>query len=77
MEVDQPTEIQRPCLRRELEFTHRHAGDAVEVIVYDPVTGRYFRAGALESALFALLDGETPLDEIATRLTRDFPDLPP
>src|SRR5438128_878249 len=76
MDPNPSEETQRPRLRRELEFTHRRLGDAVEVIVYNPLTGSYFRAGELEAALFALLDGETPLDEITTRLTRTFPDLP-
>ena len=53
------SEKERPRLRRDLEFTHREAGGAAEVIVCEPRTGRYLRAGALEAALFAMLDGET------------------
>ena len=71
-----PAESPRPCLRRDLEFTHRQVGDETEVIVCDPLTGRYFRAGELEATLFALLDGETPVEEVAARLTEQFPDLP-
>jgi putative peptide zinc metalloprotease protein len=71
-----PSNSDRPRLRRDLEFTHRQHGETTEVIVCDPVGGRYFRAGELEAALFALLDGETPLAEITGRLVREFPDLP-
>jgi putative peptide zinc metalloprotease protein len=71
-----PEEVRRPCLRRDLEFTHRQAGGEAEVIVCDPLTGRYFRAGELEAGLFALLDGERSVEEVAERLTAEFPDLP-
>jgi multidrug resistance efflux pump len=67
---------EHPRLRRDLEFTHRQAGDAQEMIVCDPLTGRFFRAGELEARLFALLDGETPVDVIAERMTSAFPRLP-
>lgn len=72
-----PSESERPRLRRDLEFTHREADGRTEVIVCDPVAGRYFRAGELEAALFAMLDGETPLETITERLVEQFPDLPP
>jgi hypothetical protein len=65
-----------PRLRRDLEFTHRQAAGATEVIACDPVSGRYFRAGELEAAHFTLLDGDTPLEVVAGRLTQEFPGLP-
>lgn len=71
-----PEEARRPCLRRDLEFTHREAAGEAEVIVCDPLTGRYFRAGELEASLFALLDGERSVEEVAAELTAEFPDLP-
>src|SRR5260221_7956984 len=53
------SDLQRPRLRRDLEFTHRRVRNVDEIIVCDPVSGGYFRAGELEAALFKLLDGET------------------
>jgi putative peptide zinc metalloprotease protein len=76
VEPTSPAGTERPRLRRDLEFTHRQAGGATEVIVCDPRTGRYFRAGELEAALFALLDGETELSAIATRMASEFDGLP-
>jgi putative peptide zinc metalloprotease protein len=76
MTATRSTDSDRPRLRRDLEFTHRDADGRTEVIVYDPVTGRYFRAGELEATLFALLDGEHPVTEIAERLAAEFPGLP-
>src|SRR5258706_4255889 len=65
----------RPRLRRDLEFTHRRVRNVDEIIVCDPDSGGYFRAGELEAALFKLLDGETPPDEIASRLSQEYPDI--
>jgi putative peptide zinc metalloprotease protein len=72
MTVEQPAAESSPRLRGDLVQSYHGTGDALTLVVKDPVNGRFFRFGQVEAFLLGRLGGQTTAEQLQAAVQDQF-----